>query len=259
LDIPIHFIQDPASKDFAERKANDEFADNCIYVVENLNFQPEEFGYIAPLPKTEEDDAVSKGEEGAEDESTEPEEGFNQRTTHQLKHSLGIMGDIYVNDAPMASLSTSTTVNEIKCPKKVMGMKMSEELRSIAQFFLKEFPLDIDSIYHQMPDKNLEYYTIKSTAIIGGICKSSSDILEKVVLANSFLDTFQQIIFVGEMGLVMLHSLGLYAGKVERSADNSHEYDKIKEFVLTLFNNSVLKGCKLILPQDFVSCQKDSL
>ena len=22
----------------------DEFADNCIYVVENLNFQPEEFG-----------------------------------------------------------------------------------------------------------------------------------------------------------------------------------------------------------------------
>jgi hypothetical protein len=42
------------------------------------------------------------------------------------------MGDIYVNDAPLASLSSSTTVNEIKCSKKVMGMKMSEELRSIA-------------------------------------------------------------------------------------------------------------------------------
>jgi hypothetical protein len=79
------------------------------------------------------------------------------------------------------------------------------------------------------------------------------------VLANSFLDTFSQIIFVGEMGLVLLHSLGLYAGKVERTEDNSGEYDKIKEFVLTLFNNSVTKGCKLILPQDFVSCQKDSL
>ena len=71
LDIPIHFIPDPASKDFAERKANDEFADNCIYVVENLNFQPEEFGYIAPLPKTEqeEDDTASKAQqpEGGED------------------------------------------------------------------------------------------------------------------------------------------------------------------------------------------------
>jgi hypothetical protein len=33
-----------------EKKAQDEFADNCVYVVENLNFQPEEFGYIMPDP-----------------------------------------------------------------------------------------------------------------------------------------------------------------------------------------------------------------
>lgn len=57
----------------------------------------------------------------------------------------------------------------------------------------------------------------------------------------------------------MLHSLGLYAGKIERSDNNSDEYDKIKEFVLTLFNNSVIKGCQLILPQDFVSCERDTL
>lgn len=175
LDIPIHFLADPASSDFAERKANDEFADNCIYIVENLNFQPEEFGYIEPEVKApvEDDDAVSKApskapaQEGEEEEPEEPVEEapvpppFTQRTTHQLKQSLGRMGDIYINDAPQASLSTSNTINEIKCPKKVMGMKMSEELRSIAQFFLKDFPLDIDSIYHEMPDKNLEYYTIK--------------------------------------------------------------------------------------------------
>lgn len=42
------------------------------------------------------------------------------------------MGEIYVNDAPLASLTASNTVNEIKCGKKVMGMKMTEELRSIA-------------------------------------------------------------------------------------------------------------------------------
>jgi len=34
--------------DFLERKAIDEFADNCIYVVENLNFNPEEFGTYEP-------------------------------------------------------------------------------------------------------------------------------------------------------------------------------------------------------------------
>jgi hypothetical protein len=55
---------------------------------------------------------------------------------------------------------------------------------------MKKFPLDINSIYYNMPDKNLEYFTIKSTAIIGGICKTSSDLLEKILLANSFLDSF---------------------------------------------------------------------
>jgi hypothetical protein len=42
------------------------------------------------------------------------------------------MGEIYVNDAPLANLTNSNTVNEIKIGKKVMGMKMSEDLRSIA-------------------------------------------------------------------------------------------------------------------------------
>jgi hypothetical protein len=42
------------------------------------------------------------------------------------------MGDIYINDAPLTSLSNSNTVNEIKCTKKVMGITMTEELRSIA-------------------------------------------------------------------------------------------------------------------------------
>ena len=47
-DVPIHYIHDPNSEEFKEKKANDELADNCIYVVENLNFQPHEFGYVEP-------------------------------------------------------------------------------------------------------------------------------------------------------------------------------------------------------------------
>ena len=39
--------------DFQERKAMDEFADNCIYVVENLNFNPEEFGTYEPKEEGE--------------------------------------------------------------------------------------------------------------------------------------------------------------------------------------------------------------
>ena len=51
-------------------------------------------------------------------------------------------------------------------------MKMTEGLRNISQFFMKQFPLDINSIYVKKPDRKLEYYKCKSSAIIGGICKS---------------------------------------------------------------------------------------
>jgi hypothetical protein len=45
---------------------------------------------------------------------------------------LGALGEIYINDAPQASLTSSNTVSEIKCPKKVLGMKMTEDIRSIS-------------------------------------------------------------------------------------------------------------------------------
>jgi hypothetical protein len=169
------------------------------------------------------------------------------------------MGDIYVNDAPLASLSNSTTINDIQNPRRVMGTQMSEDIRNIAQFFMKKFPLDIKSIYYKMPDSNAEFFTVKSSAIIGGLCKSQNDVLEKILLANSFLDTFNKIFFVGEMGLAAVHALGLEVGQVERTEDAGDEYSKLREFFETLFSCAVEKGCEIILPCDFVTCEKEPL
>lgn len=192
------------------------------------------------------------------EEEVEPEK-FNINTIHQYKKNLGCLGDIYVNDAPLASLTNSNSVNEIKCPQKIMGMKMTEELRNISQFFLKKFPLDINSIYYEQPDPSLEYFTYKSTAIIGGICKNNTEILEKILLANSFLDTFTKIFLVGEMALAALHALGFYTGNIERLPNTKEDYDKLKEFFIQLFETSVDKNCEIILPCDFVTCKHDSL
>lgn len=114
----------------------------------------------------------------------------------------------------------------------------------------------MDSIYVKKPDSSLEYYKCKSSAIIGGTFKSSTEILDKIMLANSFLDTFERIFFVGEMGNLALFSLGLSPGKVERTADNVAEYSKLKEFMLKLFEKSIEKDCQIILPSDFVCAEK---
>lgn len=53
------------------------------------------------------------------------------------------MGQVLVNDAPLASLTNSNSVAEVKCSQNVMGVKMTEEVRKLAGFFMKRFPLDI--------------------------------------------------------------------------------------------------------------------
>jgi hypothetical protein len=37
-----------------------------------------------------------------------------------------------VNDAPLASLSTSNSIAEMKCKLNVMGVKMTEDIRKLA-------------------------------------------------------------------------------------------------------------------------------
>lgn len=76
----------------------------------------------------------------------------------------------------------------------------------------------------------MEYHNIKFTAILGGNSNSINDVLDKLLLANAFLDTANTIHLVGEIGLVALHCLGFKVGKVQRSDNNIHEYDKLKEF-----------------------------
>jgi hypothetical protein len=118
-------LHDPNSDEFKEKKSMDELADNCIYVVENLNFHPHEFGYVEPdaklpsaddkdgqdPPKEENSQPISKGDkkkdtsgkpmseheeevkEIEEPVAEEPEEEkFNSHTIHRFKKSLGNLG-----------------------------------------------------------------------------------------------------------------------------------------------------------------------
>lgn len=90
---------------------------------------------------------------------------------------------MYVNDAPLASLTTSNSVAEVKFRHNVMGVKMTEEVRKLAQFFMKPFPIDI-KLRHVKRPTDQKYFKCKSAAIIGGLCKNASDLLDKILLVN---------------------------------------------------------------------------
>lgn len=90
---------------------------------------------------------------------------------------------MYVNDAPLASLTTSNSIAEVKFRHNVMGVKMTEEIRKLAQFFMKPFPLDVKLRNVKRP-VDQPYFKVKSTAIIGGLCRNASDLLDKILLVN---------------------------------------------------------------------------
>lgn len=129
-------------------------------------------------------------------------------------------------------------------------MKMTEHVRKISQFFMKKFPLDIDSIYYPRPDPNQEYFTYKSAAIVGGTFNSVSEIIEKILLINQLVRQFEHLIIVGELGLLGLHTIGIYPGQIERSENSIKEYDSLKEFMKKVFEKGVELGCNIQIPVD---------
>ena len=210
-------MDDCVLKDFEHRKENEEFPESTIFMLENLNFKPDEYGYVEPdkpleEPKPSEEEAKRQAEEEkakeaaaiagakggkaapakaapadkkkAEEEAKKKAEEeaaalkkqleeqsrnrmsdeerleyqrqkeeaerkkremeyFDLKTIQKYKEQLGKYGEIYVCDAPLATLSASNSIAEIRCPRKVMGVRITEELRKLSMFFLKKYPFSI--------------------------------------------------------------------------------------------------------------------
>ena len=99
---------------------------------EELKRREEELAKSQPSPAElakESEKKKIKEEEAAKRKKTEY---FDYKTTYQYIQNLRKLGQIYVNDAPLASLSTSNSIAEMKCKLNVMGVKMTEDIRKLA-------------------------------------------------------------------------------------------------------------------------------
>lgn len=89
-----------------------------------------------------------------------------------------------------------------------MGVKMTEEVRKLAQFFLKKFPMEVKERHIKTPSAR-EYYTIPFSAVLGGQCRSMTDLMDKILLANSLLDNANTIFLVGEIAVAATAALDI--------------------------------------------------
>jgi 3-phosphoglycerate kinase len=189
VDQPIHFQEEYELEHDSEG----------VFMLENLNFHPEEWGFIEPdapvkpeNPEGEGDaeqehepvvDDKNKGKVNPKDKKAEEakkkaeeeakkaaEEAKKQKelemkkaaeeSEHQnpegegegeaepepipditykeieaFKNKLSALADIYINDALDASLTHSNTIADLRIPVKVMGIRMTEEVRKLGMFF----------------------------------------------------------------------------------------------------------------------------
>lgn len=123
---------------------------------------------------------------------------------------------------------------------------------------MKEFPPDVNQ-RHIKKVKSQSYYKNRFSAVIGGICKSTQDILDKILLANSLLDNAKHIVLCGEMGIAALCALGIKLGRVERrkTVDQQYrDYAKLTPFFRRLFEKAQQMGVNLVLPTDVMIAPK---
>lgn len=136
-----------------------------------------------------------------------------------------------------------------------MGIKMTEEVRKLSQFFLKKFPLKVKERHIKTPEMR-DYFDTPFCAVLGGSCRSVSDLMDKILLANSLLDNASTIYLVGEIGVAATAALNIEVSRIERFASaeaQRSEFASVKPFFLRLFEKATEKGVNVQIPSDYVT------
>ena len=132
---------------------------------------------------------------------------------------------------------------------------MTEEVRKLAQFFLKKYPLEVKERHIKMPPYK-DYYDMPFSAVLGGQCHSLNDLMDKILLANSILDNATTIYLVGEVGVAAAAALDVQVSRVERFPTidaQKREYQEVKPFFVRLFEKAAEQNVSVKIPADFVT------
>lgn len=101
-----------------------------------------------------------------------------------------------------------------------------------------------------------DYFDTPFCAVLGGSCRSVSDLMDKILLANSLLDNASTIYLVGEIGVAATAALNIEVSRIERFASaeaQRSEFASVKPFFLRLFEKATEKGVNVQIPSDYVT------
>ena len=200
FDQEVAFNEKCEFDNFAQMLENNDIPEGSTVLLENVNFNPSEHGF-----------------------SVSPENGQAKLTSKKqqeiYKERLGNYGKIYVNDAPLATLTEVTSICGIKAEHMILGLRMKDMINKISGFFM--------------------YSGYPFAAVLGG-----DDIVDKILLINSLIDTTTHIYLFGRLGLYFLSALGIKLSGFDHDASYYRAVHKVMA-------KAKENGVEIILPKDF--------
>jgi len=145
LEQDVGFKETCEFEDFQQMVEDNVIPEGGIYVLENTNFNPSEYGFSVN-PETQEVRLVS----------------VKQKETYRER--LSNYGKIYVNDAPKASLTECSSICDIRSENMLLGLRMKEMISKIADFFTQlKFPFAAVLAGNDIKDKILLINSLMDT------------------------------------------------------------------------------------------------
>jgi hypothetical protein len=91
---------------------------------------------------------------------------------------------------------------------------------------MKPFPLNITARHYDKPQRR-PYFSSQFTAVIGGMCKSHSEMLDRILMVNQLIEQATKIYFAGDMGLAAVSCLmEIKVAKVDHNSLNFLDYSR---------------------------------
>lgn len=224
VDNPIYFVNDLEElSDFDSKLENEVFKENCLIIMENLNFFPEEVGY-------ETDKLIDLINNSNEINSNV---SINHNTTTNLKYiskmsylEKFMKGTIFVNDSTRSIVKNYPTIIDykflsdvtLKPYSKAIGLRLNTQINKITNFFTINspnfililgdgdifIPFDANQTKNNNASRNSISYEESQNINKSGFSEDDQDVFKRLFMLNFMLLKFKTVFIFGKLALYFI-------------------------------------------------------
>jgi len=280
LDNPIYFITELEElSDFESKLENEVFKENCLIIVENLNFFSEESGFeyeknsmISDANSVNAGHNMSNAQNNSEINITN-----NKGTITNLKYYTKMLfleklmnGSIFINDSTKAINKIYPTVIDFKFLSqitkknyvKAIGLRLHNQIQKIYNFFSINSPNyilvigDDDNViqteimsfklHNNIPNSNTMNRSLIQEESGKTVTEEDKALFKRLIILNFIILRFKSVFIFGKLALYFIQ----YVQKDYIFAQKFNIHPYLANLIKFIIAKAELNNIEIILPED---------